>query len=105
MTCARMLSFIACGLGFNSTTFLFSFVFSVPEIGLSALHTAAKAKSLSRVQCDFYYLNFSYSFYVIFFLSIGWEENISMCVRLILLVLLAVCVHLKPSFQAGGVVK
>lgn len=67
MSYARMLCFIACGLGFNSTTFLFSYVFSVPGIGLSASHTAAKAKSLSRVQCDFYYLNFSYSFYVIFF--------------------------------------
>lgn len=99
-----MLSFIAYGL--VRQPFSPPLRFQCWGFVLSASHTAANAKSLSRVQCDFYYLNFSYSFYVIFFsLSLGWEENISMCVRLILLVLLAVCIHLKPSSQAGGVVK
>lgn len=42
---------------------------------------------------------------MLFFPSFGWEENISICVHLISLILLVACIHLKLSPQAGAVVE
>lgn len=85
-------------------------MFSALGIIHRASHTTPKPTPrhslLSGVKCDvfFYYLNFNYSFYVIF-LSLAGEENISICVHLISLILFSVRIHFKLRSQAGAVVE